>query len=98
MFANEIIVIFLFPLHAGLHRLYHLFTTVIHNGERASAFPWRVHTNMLKLHIYIFCSNVSYVSYNVYVHTLYIWCIINGMYQTSVLSISSLGKESVYSP
>ena len=32
VFANEIIVIFLFPLHAGLHRLYHLFTTVIHNG------------------------------------------------------------------
>lgn len=32
VFANEVTVMFLFPLHAGLHRLYHLFTTVIHNG------------------------------------------------------------------
>ena len=33
VFANEIIVCFLFPIHIGVHRVYHLFTTVIHNGE-----------------------------------------------------------------
>ena len=32
MFANEILVCFLFPIHIGVHRVYHLFTTVIHNG------------------------------------------------------------------
>jgi len=32
VFANEIIVCFLFPLHMGLHRLYHILTTVIHEG------------------------------------------------------------------
>ncbi len=32
VFANEILVCFLFPIHAGAHRVYHLFTTVIHNG------------------------------------------------------------------
>jgi len=35
VFANEIIVCFLFPIHIGVHRVYHLFTTVIHNGEHA---------------------------------------------------------------
>lgn len=33
MFANEILVCFLFPIHIGVHRVYHLFTTVIHNGD-----------------------------------------------------------------
>jgi hypothetical protein len=33
VFANEVLVCFLLPLHAGLHRAYHLFTTVIHQGE-----------------------------------------------------------------
>lgn len=32
VFANEVIVCFLFPLHMGLHRLYHILTTVIHEG------------------------------------------------------------------
>lgn len=32
VFANEIIVCFLFPIHASLHRIYHLFTTLIHIG------------------------------------------------------------------
>ena len=32
VFANEVIVTFLLPIHAGLHRGYHLFTTVIHEG------------------------------------------------------------------
>ena len=36
VFANEIIVVFLFPIHAGLHRAYHLFTTLIHLGAFAS--------------------------------------------------------------
>jgi hypothetical protein len=36
VFANEIIVVFLFPIHAGLHRAYHLFTTLIHLGESAT--------------------------------------------------------------
>jgi lathosterol oxidase len=34
VFANEILVCFLFPIHIGVHRVYHLFTTVIHNGEK----------------------------------------------------------------
>lgn len=37
VFANEIIVCFLFPIHIGVHRVYHMFTTVIHNGELAGA-------------------------------------------------------------
>ena len=36
VFANEVLVCFLLPLHMGLHRVYHLATTVIHEGE------WRV--------------------------------------------------------
>jgi hypothetical protein len=39
VFANEIIVVFLFPIHAGLHRAYHLFTTLIHLGECVSHGP-----------------------------------------------------------
>ena len=35
VFANEILVTFLFPIHSGLHRCYHLWTTVIHNGGHA---------------------------------------------------------------
>lgn len=35
VFANEIIVVFLFPIHVGLHRAYHLFTTLIHLGGHA---------------------------------------------------------------
>ncbi len=32
MFANEILVCFMLPMPIELHRVYHLFTTVIHNG------------------------------------------------------------------
>lgn len=32
VFANEVLVCFLFPIHMGLHRIYHIFTTVIHEG------------------------------------------------------------------
>ena len=32
VFANEILVCFLFPIHAGVHRAYHLATTAIHIG------------------------------------------------------------------
>jgi hypothetical protein len=32
VFANEVIVTFLLPIHRGLHRGYHLFTTIIHEG------------------------------------------------------------------
>lgn len=35
VFLNEILVTFLFPIHSGLHRAYHLWTTVIHNGGHA---------------------------------------------------------------
>ncbi|KAK9815322.1 hypothetical protein WJX72_001696 [[Myrmecia] bisecta] len=35
VFANEILVVFLFPINATLHRVYHLFTTIIHNGGHA---------------------------------------------------------------
>ena len=34
VFANEVLVCFLFPIHVGLHRAYHMFTTVIHNGAQ----------------------------------------------------------------
>ena len=33
MFANEVLVCFLFPIHAGVHRAYHLATTAIHIGR-----------------------------------------------------------------
>jgi hypothetical protein len=33
VFANEVLVCFLFPLHMGLHRIYHIATTVIHEGK-----------------------------------------------------------------
>lgn len=32
MFANEVLVCYLLPIHVGLHRAYHLFTTIIHEG------------------------------------------------------------------
>lgn len=35
VFANELLICYLFPVHIGLHRVYHLFTTVIHNGGHA---------------------------------------------------------------
>jgi len=35
VFANEVIVCFLFPIHVRLHRFYHMYTTVIHNGGHA---------------------------------------------------------------
>eukprot|EP00873_Tetraselmis_striata_P002859 jgi/Tetstr1/423123/TSEL_013892.t1 len=35
VFANEVIVIFLFPMQTNLHRLYHIFTTAIHEGGHA---------------------------------------------------------------
>lgn len=34
VFANEILVCFMLPMPIELHRLYHLFTTIIHNGMR----------------------------------------------------------------
>ncbi len=37
VFANEITVVFLFPIHAGLHRVYHLATTAIHIGALAES-------------------------------------------------------------
>ena len=37
VFANEVTVVFLFPIHAGLHRVYHLATTAIHIGALAEA-------------------------------------------------------------
>ncbi len=37
VFANEITVVFLFPIHAGLHRVYHLATTAIHIGAHTEA-------------------------------------------------------------
>jgi Delta7-sterol 5-desaturase len=43
VFANEIVVVFLFPIHAGLHRAYHLFTTLIHLGESASSQQCLMH-------------------------------------------------------
>lgn len=60
VFANEIIVVFLFPIHAGLHRAYHLFTTLIHLGAAHFA---PVHTCQLPVpssqaeHIIFICTH-----------------------------------------
>lgn len=35
VFLNEVIVCFAFPIHARLHRVYHLATTAIHEGGHA---------------------------------------------------------------
>mmetsp|Transcript_3610 Transcript_3610/g.9035 ORF Transcript_3610/g.9035 Transcript_3610/m.9035 type:complete len:243 (-) Transcript_3610:305-1033(-) len=35
VFFDEIIVCFLFPIHVNVHRLYHLYTTLIHIGGHA---------------------------------------------------------------
>lgn len=35
VFANEVLVVWLLPLHLGLHRLYHLVTTIVHLGGHA---------------------------------------------------------------
>ena len=35
VFANEILVCYFIPLHMGLHRVYHIFTTIIHIGGHA---------------------------------------------------------------
>lgn len=40
VFANEIIIGFLVPIDLGLHRVYHLFTTLIHQGTLSI---WAVH-------------------------------------------------------
>ena len=36
VFLDEILVCFLFPIHVNVHRLYHLYTTLIHIGGHAS--------------------------------------------------------------
>jgi Delta7-sterol 5-desaturase len=38
VFANEVLVCFLMPVHVGLHRIYHICTTAIHNGELVWGF------------------------------------------------------------
>lgn len=35
VFANEVIVCYLLPVHMGLHRVYHMYTTMIHVGGHA---------------------------------------------------------------
>ncbi len=35
VFANEILVCFMFPIHIKVHRAYHMYTTVIHSGGHA---------------------------------------------------------------
>jgi hypothetical protein len=32
VFGNEVLLPFAFPIHMGLHRIYHLATTLIHEG------------------------------------------------------------------
>jgi hypothetical protein len=39
VFANEIAVCFLLPIHIGLHRAYHLYMTVIHIGAGGLQTP-----------------------------------------------------------
>lgn len=43
VFANEVLVCFLLPLHMGLHRIYHILTTIIHNGKSKDLFWIRLH-------------------------------------------------------
>lgn len=38
VFANEVLLPFCFPLHMGLHRIYHLLTTLIHEGAPRRRF------------------------------------------------------------
>lgn len=35
VFANEITVCFVFPIHMGVHRIYHIVSSLIHNGGHA---------------------------------------------------------------
>lgn len=35
VFANEILVCFMFPIHIQVHRAYHMYTTIIHSGGHA---------------------------------------------------------------
>ena len=35
VFANEILICFLFPINIRVHRVYHIYTTIIHNGGHA---------------------------------------------------------------
>jgi len=35
VFANEVLVCFLFPMHSGFHRAYHLFMSLVHCGGHA---------------------------------------------------------------
>lgn len=35
VFSNELLVCFLFPIHMGVHRVYHIAASVIHNGGHA---------------------------------------------------------------
>lgn len=35
VFANEIFICFLFPIHVKVHRAYHMYTTIIHSGGHA---------------------------------------------------------------
>lgn len=40
VFANEVLVCFLFPIHMGLHRWYHMLTTtLIHMGTTFEVHP-----------------------------------------------------------
>ena len=32
VFANEVLMCYVLPMHIGLHRMYHIFTTLIHEG------------------------------------------------------------------
>ena len=55
VFANEIMVVFLFPIHASLHRIYHVATTAIHIGAHqattARFLPiWLKHRTCLCFH------------------------------------------------
>ena len=40
VFANEVLVCYLLPIHCGLHRAYHLFTTLIHQGGGGNMWGW----------------------------------------------------------
>lgn len=72
MFANEILICFFLPMHLGLHRMYHLFTTIIHQGVRTAysvldswillnrrLYPGMLHSDCFKQSLCSVCGLIS---------------------------------------
>lgn len=55
LFANEILFAFVLPLHLGLHRAYHLFTTIIHQGAPSYDPIAQRERRQASQHMYVSC-------------------------------------------